>query len=754
MLSDIKKFHELGFAVHLLKPKSKRPIDLKWTTGPRKSLDELKKQYRPGMNIGVRLGAPSKIGKYYLTVIDCDVKSSQEKHLREMSQKIRDLFPGIEKAAIVASGRSNGSRHYYIVTREPTKTRRLAQSPVKVEVKMPSVEPTSYEKEHLHETKLLRGFRLRPAWEISIMGDGSQVVLPPSLHPDTGMPYKWTREWQKPYLLNVVTEKPQEASSTSSGEISVATGTIDLAARGVPLNTIAAIEEGEGVEDRSGALFKVAMTLLKAGLAEAEVLNVLTDKSTYLGKAAYDHAKTTNRERAAKWILKYTMPRARTEVDPGKGFDEPPPKKLTKKEAKKQSIEIDEDFASGWEERIARGPINQGAKVKTTLANLVLILDNVVGEKLFLHNEFSGLDIYGMDAPWGGEKADEIKDVDLLNMKMWFAHKWGIEPNINLVNEALNFIAKRNIFHPVKDYLNKLEWDGVERIDTWLKDYMEGDAPEPYLSAVSRKMLVAMVARIYEPGRKFDQVVILQGLQGKGKSTALRKLVGDEWFSDATLNVNDKDSILAMRNIWLRELGELSGMRKADVEQLKEFISRTTDRIRVPFGKRTEAFPRHCIFVGTTNKDEFLKDDTGNRRYWPLNVGKCDFEGIETDRDQLFAEARIAWEFGEVLYLEDAQAEAIAASEQSKRMESDTLVDNLETFFEENAKKPKEERFNSNKFTLADLFKNVTHVTLKEDRSGQLRLASALRSAGYEKKISRDKGGRFHKYWVSKGNKG
>lgn len=749
MLDTAKIFHDKGFAIHWLMSRSKRPIEKKWTTGPRKSMKELTLLYRKGMNIGVRLGEVSEIEGRFLAVIDCDVKSDQPKHLREMQAKINELFPGIEKAAIVASGRANGSRHYYVVTKVPTTTRRLAQSNEKVELRMPSADPSKWERENMHEAKLARGFRMRPAWEISIMGTGSQVVLPPSIHPDTGKPYTWLREWQRPFLLKGVQNPTSTDSKPLESDIGPVDTTkeIDLAARRVPAKIIAAIEDGEGVEDRSAALFKVAMAMLRAGLTDAEVVSVLTDRRTYLGKAAFDHAKTTSRERAAKWIVKYTLPRAKRETDPTKDFMEEPPEKLSKKAAKAQAEEFEEEFASSWETKIERGPVNLGAKVKPTLKNLILILENAVGKEIFRYNAFSSADLYGMKAPWGGKRGDEIRDADTINMKVWFAEAWRVEPNQNLINEAICFVAKKNTFHPVKNYLDKLEWDGVKRIDTWLKTYLEADAPEPYLSAVSRKMLVAMVARAYEPGRKYDQVVILQGNQGEGKSTALLRLASDEWFSDATLNLQDKDSILSMRSIWLRELGELSGMRKGDVDQLKEFISRRTDRIRVPYGKRTENFPRQCIFVGTTNKEEFLRDDTGNRRYWPVTVGKCHFDSIERDRDQLFAEARIAWELGEPLYMEEAEAEKIAVQEQSKRMESDMLSEHLQKFIRLEKKKPEKERFNLEKFQLSELFEVLTHVSLKDDRMGQLRLGSALRSLGFMKRMSRKKNGHWGKYW-------
>ena len=755
MLETAKRFHDLGFAVHWLLPRSKRPIEKKWTTGPRKTFKELKSLYQKGMNIGVRLGEPSALtlpgGRIrYLAVIDCDIKSEQEKHLREMDARVRELFPGIHRTAIVASGRANGSRHYYVVSKTPVSTKRLAQSPEKVKIKMPSSDPSRFEKETLTEAELARGIRLKAAWEISIMGTGSQVVMPPSIHPDSGKRYEWTREWGtgKPFLVSSEASVKTIDSLAFDEELGDLSEEIDLEARHVPAKLMATITDGEGVEDRSSALFKVAMSLLKLGFEEKEVVSVLTNKEHYLGQAAYEHAKTRKRTRAAKWIVKYTMPKARREVDPSRDFMEEPPAKLSKKAAREQAEELSEEFASSWESKIERTDVKQGAKVKATLKNLVLILQNDVCAEVIRHNEFASTDLYGCDTPWGGEKGAEIRDIDSINIKHWFAQKWRVEPNRNLVEEAMQYVAKKNVFHPVRNYLDKLVWDGTERIDNFLKEYMSAAAAEPYLSAVSRKMLVALIARIYEPGRKFDQVVILQGNQGEGKSTALRKLVGDEWFSDATLNLVDKDTIVGMRSIWLRELGELSGMRRADVEQLKEFISRTTDRIRLPYGKRTEAFPRQCIFVGTTNKDEFLKDDTGNRRYWPVSVGKCYFDRIAKDRDQLFAEAKLAWELGEPLYLEDEEAAKGATQEQASRMESDMLLEHAQRFISDEKTKAKKDRFNLSKFLLSEAFEAGMFVTTKDDKSGQMRAASVLKKLGFTKMLARGEDGKPAKFWL------
>jgi len=276
-----------------------------------------------------------------------------------------------------------------------------------------------------------------------------------------------------------------------------------------------------------------------------------------------------------------------------------------------------------------------------------------------------------------------------------------------------------------------LKWDGMPRLDNWLKTYLNAEGPENYVSAIGRKTLCAMIARVFEPGKKFDQVLILEGNQGVGKSTAVRILASDPWFTDATLNVTNKDSVLTMGAVWIVELGELSGMKKADVDHLKEFISRTEDRIRLPYGKKIESFPRQCIFIGTTNNDDYLKDTTGNRRFWPVRVGACDMEALRRDRDQLLAEATFAYEMGEPLYLEDEEMRALATLEQEDRVAYDPMTDKLSDFF---LREQKENPDTWKEFRLVDLFEPFGPLaTFSQNMYEQKRAAVALKKLGFNK---------------------
>lgn len=747
---EIERLWKLGFAVHLLAPKSKRPLEMKWTTGERKSLDELMKSYKPGQNIGVRLGFASKIGTKYLSVVDCDVKSEKVTHQSEMIKKLYDIFEGsLDGSPIVSSGRGNGSRHIYVLADTPMKQKRLAQSAEVVKVKMPSAQtPSKKERETLSEKEIKAGYRLRPAWEIALMGEGQQVVLPPSIHPDSGKAYTWQNILRESGQIAPLLSKYLEVEVTkgnqngSDGKGSLGNGVIgeftpavvDLVGSLLGDETVDAIISGTDVSDRSAALLGVANKMLKVGFSDHEILTVLTDPDYYLGGTAYDHAKTRSRARAADWVRRFTLEKSKRETLASEIFkaEVVETKILSESEAKSQLAEIVTPRGEGdWKVEIER---SEHGRPKNTLKNVLLILSNALVSLPFKKDEFAITEMYAIDTPWGGKKDSEIKDIDLIRIKIWLLKNWRVEPSDDRIHQAMSAIADLNRFHPVKDYLEALPaWDGVPRIDTWLKRLMRAKAQEPYLSAVSRKTLCAMIARIYKPGCKFEPVLILEGPQGAGKSRSLKAL-GGEWFTDAVIDIRDKDAVLVMRSRWLIEAGELSGLKRADNLSLKSFISRESDRIRVPYGKRMEDFPRQCVFVGTTNDREYLNDPTGARRFWPVEVGACLVEEISAERDQLFAEAMFTYEMGEPLWLEDEEMNEVAKEEQGSRALVDTWEDKLDEWLAgiENGTEisPKPDR---EKFRTEDLFKTGGPFAGEDEEFMNVRRVHALlRQRGFE----------------------
>lgn len=237
-------------------------------------------------------------------------------------------------------------------------------------------------------------------------------------------------------------------------------------------------------------------------------------------------------------------------------------------------------------------------------------------------------------------------------------------------------VATERAYHPIKEYLDSLpEWDGVQRVDTLLIDYF-GAEDNIYTRAAIRKTMVAAVARIYHPGTKFDSVLILSGPQGIGKSTFFSKLAGD-WFSDSLTitDMRDKSGPEKMQGYWILELGELAGMRKADTDTVKSFISRVDDKYRASYGLTVENHPRQCVIVGSTNAESgFLRDITGNRRFWPVRVSgdspRKSWQITDDEVEQIWAEALALYRRGEKLYL-NSEEEAIATREQREAMETD-----------------------------------------------------------------------------------
>ena len=237
----------------------------------------------------------------------------------------------------------------------------------------------------------------------------------------------------------------------------------------------------------------------------------------------------------------------------------------------------------------------------------------------------------------------------------------------------LAVVSSERRYHPVKEYLSALKWDGKERIDTLLVDYM-GAEDTPYVRAVTRKMLCAAVARIYEPGIKFDSMLVLNGPQGMGKST-FYAILGKQWFSDSLsiADMRDKTAAEKLQGYWILEIAEMNGIKKVDVETVKSFLSRTDDKFRQAYGTVVESHPRTNIIVGSSNSESgFLRDVTGNRRFWPVNVsGKGAHHPWElTEVDQVWAEAIERYHAGEELFLKGSVAEE-AYLRQQEAMESD-----------------------------------------------------------------------------------
>jgi predicted P-loop ATPase len=262
-----------------------------------------------------------------------------------------------------------------------------------------------------------------------------------------------------------------------------------------------------------------------------------------------------------------------------------------------------------------------------------------------------------------------VVDEDVSQLQEWL--QWNSLPKIgrDIVHQAVDRRAREFPFHKLREWLESLKWDGKPRLDKWLTYYL-GAEPSEYHAAIGKMFLIGMVARVFEPGCKADYVLILQGAQGELKSEACRVL-GGEYFSDDLPDIRSKDANQYVRGLWLIELPELSAMSRSDVEHWKAFISRTTERYRPFYGRRETIEPRQCLFIGTTNREEYLQDETGGRRFWPVRIGKIDLDALKHDRDQLFAEAVHCHRNHERWWPDQEFERQCIAAEQEARFEAD-----------------------------------------------------------------------------------
>ncbi|CEQ21068.1 virulence-associated protein e [[Clostridium] sordellii] len=343
---------------------------------------------------------------------------------------------------------------------------------------------------------------------------------------------------------------------------------------------------------------------------------------------------------------------------------------------------------------ITKLEVDKKGMYKASNKNIVTILENDINLKgKIAYNLFSNRTMVKGDLPWRSisdkVRGDIWQDSDDANLRVYIDITYGIVAPYK-INDGLAIIEKKNKYHPIIDYLNSNTWDKTSRVDTLMIDYLGAEDCE-YTKSVTRKMLVAAVARVFNPGIKFDYMLVLVGRQGIGKSYIIN-LLGREWYSDSLNTVYGKEAYEQLQNAWILEMAELSATKKADAEAIKHFISKTEDSYRQAYGKRVDTFKRQCVFFGTTNENEFLKDRTGNRRYWPLMVGvnkplKNLFKDLnKSEINQIWAEALYFYKCGEKLILE-GEVEREATLKQEQHLESNSKEGMIREFL--NMKLPK-----------------------------------------------------------------
>lgn len=327
---------------------------------------------------------------------------------------------------------------------------------------------------------------------------------------------------------------------------------------------------------------------------------------------------------------------------------------------------------SDWRDRLL---VNREGNLKSDISNIDLVLQNdddwcgVLG-----YCDFSYRIIKRKPPPYEYGEVGEWTDADNTRLRIWLSNKYGFTPKAADAQDAVLVAAQARRFHPVREYLNSLRWDGQRRVRSWLHTYLGAD-PNDYTELAGMKWLVSAVARVMRPGCKADAMIILEGGQGLGKSTALR-ILGGEWFTDSHFNLGEKDGYQLIQGVWICEMGELDSFNKAESTRAKQFMSTQQDRFRPSYGRNAETFPRQCVFAGTTNQEQYLKDATGNRRSWPVYCRRLASLLLEADRDQLWAEAVQIYKQGIPWYVEDHEKHLFEA-EQEDRFDTDVWEEKI-----------------------------------------------------------------------------
>lgn len=306
-------------------------------------------------------------------------------------------------------------------------------------------------------------------------------------------------------------------------------------------------------------------------------------------------------------------------------------------------------YADDWRRLLRR---KKDGAIIPNLANTVCILENDLAWRgVIAFDEFSGRVVKRAGPPFAVRELGEWTDIDDRRTLLWLAQQYELEPREQIAFNAVQLIADQHRFHEVRDYLNALKWDGKQRVRYWLGAYCGAEIPAgeltlppgerptaTYLEAAGTKWLLQAIARVMEPGCKADHVLVFEGPQGTGKSTVFAILAG-RWFTDAPIRLGDKDSQAVMRGKWIVELAELDALGRAENSQIKAFFSQYVDRYRAHYERRAADIPRQQVFCGTVNHRQWLRDETGGRRFWPVWCADVDLDELRAARDQLWAEA-------------------------------------------------------------------------------------------------------------------
>lgn len=435
-------------------------------------------------------------------------------------------------------------------------------------------------------------------------------------------------------------------------------------------------------KSRHNSLLAWTCDAYAAGMPDADIIDLMHAWILEHGRSPQprevENAISFAREKSKAGTLKIHTPGVRSDLDFTVATAEALPAIPTAPTLDPPAAQAQVAALVDWTKEIL---LNKDATWKSHVRNVELILTHDPRlANLFRYNLFtSTVEVQptaGNRLPWrrwanGGV---EWTDDDGVAFAQWCARAFDARPALDaaVIHAAVRPFSRVHAYHPVREYLSGLTWDKVPRLDLWLTSYL-GVTDTAYARAIGRRFLIGAVARVQQPGCKLDTMLTMEGPQGIGKSSAVRVLFNG-WYTDAALDVSNKDAASIIRGHWGVEFGEMHTARRAEVTELKAFMSRREDRQRDAYGRVPETHPRQCVFVGTTNSAEYLNDETGGRRFWPAICGRIHLDRLLADRGQLWAEALAAFDAGEAWWL-TAEEEVPAKVEQAARRMRDEIED-------------------------------------------------------------------------------
>jgi putative DNA primase/helicase len=364
-------------------------------------------------------------------------------------------------------------------------------------------------------------------------------------------------------------------------------------------------------------------------------------------------------------------------------------------------------------------------------------------------DEFAGRRVKLQASPWAADLS-EWSETDDFELGLYLARKYGmVIKAASMIEQAVAYVAQKNCFNPVKNYLDAVAWDGTPRLATWVRDVMGAD-DNPYHALVGRIFILSMVARAYLPGCKMDTTPVFEGEQGRGKSTAMAVLGGD-WYKDTPFKIGDKDSYLQIQGAWLYELSELDSLNKAEATEIKVFLSSKDDDFREPYGRRTKNYPRRTCFAGTTNQSEYFKDTTGNRRFLPVRCGEINIPLLKEIRDQLFAEAVRLFQDGAEWHPTRKESEELINEQLDARMLEDAWEKRIRMYL--NGIAESDDAIPRQRVDVVDSYELITralHIEIgkvSQAKSESTRVGNIMKKFGWPKEKKTVRGDRGW-YWV------